>query len=41
MKARMTAEDRAARYFALKVMASYFLSFCLGVLFTVLVGGIR
>lgn len=38
MKAPLTAEDRAARYFAIKTMAVYFLAFCLGALFAVLVG---
>lgn len=37
----MTADDRAAHAFALKVTACYFLAFCLGVLFTVMVGALR
>lgn len=36
----MTAADREAHYFALKTMAVYFLAFCLGALFAVLVGAV-
>ncbi len=37
----MTAEDRAAHYFAIKTMAGYFVFFCLGVLVAVVVGALQ
>ena len=36
----MTADDRAAHYYAIKTMAGYFLAFCCGVAFSLLVGAI-
>lgn len=37
----MTADDRAARRYAIGHMAAYFLAFCLGVLFALGVGAIQ
>lgn len=36
----MTADDRAAHYFAIKTMAGYFIAFCLGAVFVLVVGAI-